>query len=48
MRNYTFEQIDKLRDQLELKFLKQFGINAGAKCIKMIREVFKEELSHDI
>lgn len=43
---YTFKQIDRLREQLELKVLKRFGINAGGIITTMIRETFKEELNN--
>ena len=42
--NYTYTEIDKLREDLELAMLKRFGINASGVIIEMIRKTFKENL----
>ena len=41
---FTHEEIDNLREQLEFRMLKRFGINAGGLVVAIIRETFKEEL----
>ena len=43
--NYKWEEIENLREQLELKVLKRFGISAGGVIVKIIRDTFKEELN---
>jgi hypothetical protein len=43
-KTYTWEEIDNLREQLEIKMLKKYGINAGGSIITIIKETFKENL----